>query len=166
ISGVVFFAGTFYWITETMMIYGGLSAPLALGVGGLFAVLYALYFVLFALGLHAAVRKFGLRGLFCAAPLWVTVELLRSILFSGFPWMLSGYALVPYPGILQMATWTGIYGLSFVAVAVNSLIVYGLMRRSKTSLGVAVAVILTARFLPVMVQKPSTDPIAVRLVQT
>ena len=31
---------------------------------------------------------------------------------------------------------------------------------------VAAAVILTARFLPVMVQKPSTDPIAVRLVQT
>src|SRR2546422_8473412 len=25
-AGVVFFAGTFYWITETMIIYGGLSA--------------------------------------------------------------------------------------------------------------------------------------------
>src|SRR3989442_5609513 len=42
IAGVVFFAGTFYWITETMMIYGGLSAPLAVGVGGLFALTYAL----------------------------------------------------------------------------------------------------------------------------
>src|SRR5438034_342369 len=135
-------------------------------LGALFVIVFALYFVLFALGLHLAIKQFGWGGLLFAAPLWVSIELLRSILLSGFPWMLSGYALVPYTGILQMAAWTGIYGLSFVAVAVNSLIVYGLMRRSKTSLGVAAAVILTARFLPVMVQKPSTDPIAVRLVQT
>ena len=165
-AGLVFFGGTFYWISETMAIYGGLSIPLAIGVGSLFVIVFALYFVLFALGLRFAIKRFGTRSLLLAAPLWVSVELLRSILFSGFPWMLSGYALVPYTGILQMAAWTGIYGLSFVAVAVNSLIVYGLMRRSKTSLGVAAAVILTARFLPVMVQKPSTDPIAVRLVQT
>ena len=110
-AGVVFFSGTFYWITETMMIYGGLSAPLAAGVGGLFALSYALYFVLFSLGLHIALRKLGTKGLFFAAPLWVTVELLRAILFSGFPWMLSGYALAPYIGILQMTAWTGIYGL-------------------------------------------------------
>src|SRR4051812_38197466 len=37
IAGIVFFCGTFYWITETMMIYGGLSTPLAVGVGALFA---------------------------------------------------------------------------------------------------------------------------------
>src|SRR5204862_2715487 len=139
--------------------------PLAILVGVLFVTVYGLYFVLFGLALHYAVKQFGARGLFFAAPLWVAVEVLRSILFSGFPWMLSGYALVPYTGTLQMVAWTGIYGLSFVAVAVNSLIVYGLMRWSKTSLGVAAAVILTARILPVMVQKPSTDPIAVRLVQ-
>src|SRR5215467_11053449 len=51
LAGVVFFCGTFYWITETMSIYGGLSLPLAIGVGALFALLFAFYFVLFALGL-------------------------------------------------------------------------------------------------------------------
>ena len=98
IAGVVFFSGTFYWITETMTIYGGLALPLAVGVGALFALSYALYFVLFALGVRLALNKFGAAGLFFAAPVWVTVEWLRSILFSGFPWMLSGYALVPYSG--------------------------------------------------------------------
>src|SRR5438034_7913443 len=44
VAGVVFFCGTFYWITETMIIYGGLSLPLAAGVGALFALTYALYF--------------------------------------------------------------------------------------------------------------------------
>jgi apolipoprotein N-acyltransferase len=166
ISGVVFFAGSCYWITETMTIYGGLSIPLAVGVGALFAVMYALYFVLFGLGLHVAVKKFGKRGLIFAAPLWVTVELLRAILFSGFPWMLSGYALVPYTGVLQIVTWAGIYGLSFVATAVNSAIAYGFVQRNIKWIGAAAAAVLIAWFLPVWSATPPNSPIAVRLVQT
>src|SRR5436189_5228899 len=165
-AGLVFFAGTFYWISETMAIYGGLSIPLAIGVGALFVIVFALYFVLFALGLHLAIKQFGWGGLLFAAPLWVSVELLRSILLSGFPWMLSGYALVPYTGILQMAAWTGIYGLSFVATAVNSLIVYGATSRSNMALGIAAAVILTAKFIPVLAETRPDDPVPVRLVQT
>src|SRR5947209_1615200 len=49
VAGVFFFSGTFYWITETMNIYGGLSPLLATGVGALFALSYAGYFVLFGL---------------------------------------------------------------------------------------------------------------------
>src|SRR5438552_19188119 len=106
-AGLVFFAGTFYWIAETMVIYGGLSIPLGVGVGALFVLSHGLYFVLFGLGLHVAVKRFGTRGLFFAPPLWVSCELLRTyIIFSGFPWMLSGYALVPYTGILHMVVWT------------------------------------------------------------
>jgi apolipoprotein N-acyltransferase len=166
VAGVVFFSGTFYWITETMVIYGGLSAPLAAGVGGLFALTYALYFVLFALGLHLAIKKFGAPGLFFTAPLWVTVELLRALLFSGFPWMLSGYALVPYTGILQMAAWTGVYGLSFLAAAVNSMIAYSALQRSKAWIGAAAAVILTSWLLPVFGEEKSNGSLDVRLVQT
>jgi apolipoprotein N-acyltransferase len=166
VAGVIFFAGSCYWITETMNIYGGLSTPLALGVGALFALLFALYFVLFALGLQRAVRKFGTPGLILAAPLWVTVELLRSVLFSGFPWMLSGYALVPYSGILQVVTWTGVYGLSFLATAVNSAIAYGALQRNIRWIAGAAAVIVIAWLVPVFGARPSNDPIAVRIVQT
>ncbi|HLH32854.1 MAG TPA: apolipoprotein N-acyltransferase, partial [Terriglobia bacterium] len=166
IAGVLFFAGTFYWITETMTIYGGLSLPLAVGVGAIFVFLYALYFVLFALGLHLVIHKFGMTGLLFAAPLWVTVEWLRSILFSGFPWMLSGYALVPFAGILQMASWTGVYGLSFLATLVNSLIAYAVLQRSKTAGAVAAGIVLTAWFLPVLGRTPAGEPVPVRLVQT
>jgi apolipoprotein N-acyltransferase len=165
-SGAVFFAGGFYWITETMRIYGGLSGPLAFGVGALFALIHALYFVLFALGLHLAFRKFGRSGLFFAAPLWVSMELFRSIVYSGFPWMLSGYALVPYSGILQMTVWTGIYGLSFLATAVNSALTYGILQRSAKWIIAGSIVVGLAWFLPILGERPSGNPIAVRLVQT
>src|SRR5262249_14513103 len=142
------------------------STPLAVGVGALFALLFALYFVLFALGLQRAVEKFGTPGLIFAAPLWVTVELLRSVLFSGFPWMLSGYALVPYSGILQVATWTGVYGLSFLATAVNSVIAYGALQRSIRWVAAAATVIVMVWVVPVFGAQASHDPIAVRIVQT
>ena len=166
ITGLVFFSGTFYWITETMNIYGGLSLPLAIGVGALFALTYAFYFVLFGLGVHLAIARFGVSGIFWAAPIWVTVEWLRSILFSGFPWMLSGYALVPYSGILQLAVWTGVYGLSFLATLVNSLIVYAILRSSKTAAVAGAAIVLVSWFLPVLGRTPSGEALPVRLVQT
>src|SRR5215813_10854670 len=74
VSGVIFFAGTCYWITETMTIYGGLSLLSAIGVGALFSLTFAFYFVLFGLGVHLAVHKFGTGGLLLAPPLWVTME--------------------------------------------------------------------------------------------
>jgi len=169
LAGVVFFSGTCYWITETMTIYGGLSIPLAVGVGALFALSFALYFVVFALAVVLAVKKFGTIGLFLAGPAWVTVELLRASLFSGFPWMLLGYALVPYAGILQIATWTGVYGLSFIAASVSAAIAYGLVNQARNramGLGLAAATILVAWALPVLGRQSSNDPIAVRLVQT
>jgi apolipoprotein N-acyltransferase len=166
ISGVIFFSGTCYWITETMAIYGGLSTPSALGVGALFALIFAFYFVLFGLGVHLAVHKFGALGLLLAPPLWVTMEWLRSVLFSGFPWMLSGYALVPFSGILQMAAWTGVYGLSFLAALVSSLIACSILRRSKVAIGAAAAIILISWFLPVFGRTSSPDTVPVRLVQT
>jgi len=169
VAGLAFFIGAFYWITETMMIYGGLSAPLAAGVGGLFAVTWALYFVLFAFMLRFALNRFGKLALFFAPPLWVTAEWLRAILFSGFPWMLSGYALVPYDGILQIAAWTGIYGLSFLAAAVNSLIAYGFLQQQKRRImafTTAALIIVIAWSLPVIATQPNSESIAVRLVQT
>jgi apolipoprotein N-acyltransferase len=165
IGGAIFFAGTCYWITQTMTIYGGLSLPLALAVGALFTLVHALYFVVFAGGVYLAIRRFGPRGLFAAAPLWVGVEWLRSILFSGFPWMFSGYALVPYAGILQIVTWSGIYGLSFLATAVNSAIAYGAVHRNLKWVGAAAAVIVIAWILPIG-SSPSTESLPVRLVQT
>jgi apolipoprotein N-acyltransferase len=166
IAGLVFFAGTCYWITETMYIYGGLTTWMAFGVCALFTILFALYFVLFGLALRLALSKFGARGLLFAPPIWVTVELLRSWLFSGFPWMLSGYALAPFSGILQMVTWTGVYGLSFLATAVSSAIAYGIVKRKIQWIAVSALVIAAGWLLPVFDAVPPGDPIPVRLVQT
>jgi apolipoprotein N-acyltransferase len=166
IAGLIFYAGTFYWMTETMIVYGGLDALSAVGIGLLFTLIYAFSFLAFGAGVHLAVRRFGTQGIVAAAPLWVTIELIRThFFFSGFPWMLSGYALVPYSGILQIVTWTGIYGLSFIVAFVNSAIAFGVYHRSRLWLGGAAAAMGVMWFLPIIGESSSGDPIPVRIVQ-
>jgi apolipoprotein N-acyltransferase len=50
------------------------------------------------------------------AAVWVTLEMLISRFLSGFPWNLLGasqYRMLP---LIQIASWTGIYGVSFIVV--------------------------------------------------
>lgn len=150
-----------------MIVYGGLNAAAAFGVALLFVLVYALFFAAFALALYYFIRAIGLGGLLFAAPLWVTIELIRAnFFFGGFPWMLSGYALVPYEGVLQAASWTGIYGLSFLAAAVNSVLAAALFRRSVTLLAAGAAAIAVAWVLPIIGETHASESIPVRIVQT
>jgi apolipoprotein N-acyltransferase len=53
---------------------------------------------------------------FSCAALWVALEMLQARIFSGFPWNLlasSQFKIVP---LLQIASFTGIYGVSFLVV--------------------------------------------------
>jgi len=169
VTGLVFFGGTCYWIVATMNTYGGLPLIVSIAVFALFVGVFALHTALFAGLLCFGLRRWGQGALLLAAPLWVAVEFIQAhLIFGGFPWMLAGYALVPYGGILEIVTWTGVYGLSFVLVGVNALVALAVCRRSWRP-GVPVLAVLAFAFLA---DAPRADPPAgddmlrVRIVQT
>lgn len=56
-----------------------------------------------------------LHALFCATA-WVAVEMIIARLFSGFPWNLLGASQQRLLPLIQIASWTGIYGVSFLVV--------------------------------------------------
>ena len=58
----------------------------------------------------AAPRRAAL--LFAAA--WLLAELARGVIFTGFPWVASGYAHVDAP-LAGLAPWLGVYGIGAVA---------------------------------------------------
>jgi apolipoprotein N-acyltransferase len=104
-----------------------------------------------------------------AAPiLWAALELAASRITS-VPWDQLGYSQVDNALVNQLAPWTGVYGISFVLVAVNALIAGGLAlnRRSNRRLwslcGVVLAAAGTAGILMVP-PRPSASATAV-LVQ-
>lgn len=51
----------------------------------------------------------------CAA-LWVGLEMCRARLFTGFPWNLLGVSQQPLLPLVQLASATGVYGISFLVV--------------------------------------------------
>lgn len=119
ICGILWYAGTCYWIYDTMRQYGGLSAPAALLALFLFCCYLGLYHGLFGLLVSLLARPRDYRRALVAAPfLWVAVELARTRI-TGFPWNLLGIAQVDNVALCRITAWTGVYGISFEIVLVN-----------------------------------------------
>jgi apolipoprotein N-acyltransferase len=120
LSGIVWYAGTCYWIYNTMHEYGGLTTPLALLALFLFCLYLGLYHGLFGLLLSLLVGpgRDNRRALVAAPFLWVAVELARTRV-TGFPWNLLGTAQVDNISLSRITTWTGVYGVSFEIMLVN-----------------------------------------------
>jgi len=119
-SGILWYAGTCYWIYDTMHDHGGLSAPAALLALFLFCLYLGLYHGLFGLLLSLAVGpgRDDRRALLATPFLWVAVELARTRV-TGFPWNLLGTAQVDNISLSRITTWTGVYGVSFEIMLVN-----------------------------------------------
>jgi apolipoprotein N-acyltransferase len=120
VSGILWYAGTCYWIYDTMHEHGGLNAPVAALALFLFCLYLGLYHGLFGvlLGLAAGPGRDNRRALIAAPFLWVGVELARMRV-TGFPWDLLGTAQVDNISLSRVATWTGVYGISFEIMLVN-----------------------------------------------
>ena len=119
VCGILWYAGTCYWIYDTMHQYGGLSAPVAVLVLFLFSCYLGLYHGLFGLLVALVARPRNDRRALLLAPfLWVAVELARARI-TGFPWNLLGIAQVDNVALSRIAAFTGVYGLSFEIALVN-----------------------------------------------
>lgn len=114
-TAFLFHAGVFYWIYYTCLHGGGLSQGLSLaawlGLCGLLSVQFALFG-----GSCFYLKKLG--GFFplLAACGFVALEWVHQTLAFyglGFPWLMLGYTQWNAPEILQLAAYTGVYGLSF-----------------------------------------------------
>jgi len=121
VCGILWYLGTCYWVYHTMHRHGGVPAPVALLILLLAAMHEALYHGLF--GLLVAIvagRDASLRRALVAAPFfWVAAELALTRV-SAFPWELLGYAQTGNFVLTRIATLTGVYGLSWEIMLVNS----------------------------------------------
>ncbi len=127
LCGILWYAGTCYWIYNTMRQYGGVGTFAALGLLILFCLYLALYHGAFGLLISLlasqpdgnATHPFSRRALVLAPFAWVAVELARTRI-TGFPWDLLGISQVDNIPLSHLATVTGVYGLSFEIMVVNT----------------------------------------------
>ncbi len=119
LMGLPYFFGTQYWIYHSINHYGGINFVSSLAIVFLLAMFLSLYTALFGLLFSYSIRSSDMPALFLAPVYWVVLELLRSYAFTGFPWSSIGYSQYRFLGAIQFADITGIYGVSFLLLAVN-----------------------------------------------
>ncbi len=170
VCGIVWYAGTCYWVYSTMRQYGGVNAPMAVVIMFLFSLYLALYHGAFGLMVALVARRDrqSRLPLLLAPFFWVAVELARTRI-SGFPWDLLGTTQVDNFPLAQIARVTGVYGVSLEIMVVNvafaaALLVPRTKRKQLLLASVIAALILqVGRWIPLPVS--STDHTAVLVQQ-
>jgi apolipoprotein N-acyltransferase len=120
LTGVVSFTGTLYWITRVMAVYGGLQTWVAMLVNAALILYLALFPALFAVLIRRFVLANGPTALLAAPLVWVTTEVGRTYVMTGFPWVLLGYSQASVLPIAQFASLFGVYGVSLLVSAVSA----------------------------------------------
>ncbi|MCS6762882.1 MAG: apolipoprotein N-acyltransferase [Candidatus Protistobacter heckmanni] len=138
--GLGWFLAGIWWLYISMHIFGQMAAPLA----ALAVVLLSVYLALYPAAaltlarwisgpargdagsmsasaplLHQWGAAAGRALVFAAA--WGLAEWLRGWIFTGFPWLSTGYAQIEGP-LAGYAAWTGVYGIGALAALAAALI--------------------------------------------
>jgi apolipoprotein N-acyltransferase len=119
-TGILYFTGTLYWITGVMATYGDMAYSAAVGINILLVLYQAAYVAIFALIVRRIVAAYGPAGLMAAPLVWVTIEMGRTHIMTGFPWVLLGYSQATVLPIAQLASLFGVYGVSALVAAVSA----------------------------------------------
>jgi apolipoprotein N-acyltransferase len=114
VCGIVFYAGVFAWAFEIPGYRVHHHAILAICFGAFFAV--------FGLVFNSIAKRWALTTAYLTAPfVWVSIEYLKcNLFFLALPWPLLAHSQYQHPLIIQFASITGAYGVSFLIVMINS----------------------------------------------
>lgn len=116
--GLTHFLTLIYWIVPTVHEYGQLHIALAAACLILLCLYLSLYPAVFAFLLKKSPPP-PLWTPFWAAALWTSLEYVRAHAFTGFAWGALGYSQYSNALILQIADFSGVFGVSFLIVFVN-----------------------------------------------
>ncbi len=145
-------AGT-WWLFVSMHRYGGLPAWMAalavLALAGFLSLYLAAALAGFARWRSG--RPLADAALFAA--LWLLAELARGLLFTGFPWVASGYAQVDAP-LAAWAPWVGVYGLGALGAFAAALPALAWPLRGLRARLLAVVLPAALLFLPALAGVP------------
>jgi len=144
-SGTVFFYGSCYWLTYSMVQYGGLPGPVAYLMLIPGAIVIGVFPGIFAMALAFMIHRRGTALLLLSPFLWVALEYAR-LGVTGQLWNAIGYSQAYYSLLIQAARWGGVYAVGFLIVAVNAAIAFVLLRRTTRAIlaGLAILVIVAA----------------------
>ena len=124
-----FLAGTaanlllFYWIAYTVAVPGKLGWALGILAALLVSAYLAVYVSAACWFAFRVTVRFGEGAIWAFPVAWIGLEYARSVLVTGFPWLLLGYGVSDSPVLRQAADLAGVPGLGFL-LAMTSVAVH------------------------------------------
>jgi len=138
--GFGLFGAGISWIYVALHEYGDMPVLLALPATVLFVAFLALFTALAGYAQARFPAAPGLRTVLVMPAAWVSVEWLRGMIFTGFPWLTLGYAHSGSP-LAGYAPLFGVYGVSLVA-AVSAGLLASLINARRTWQGKSALLVL------------------------
>lgn len=133
--GIPYFFGTTYWIYHSVTYYGHIPFIASIALVFMLSLYLSLYTGLFGLLFSMKIKKSALPAMLLAPVFWVTIEFIRSYALTGFPWSSIGYSQFGFLTAIQVSDITGIYGVSFLVLAVNGALAdIFILRRRRSSM--------------------------------
>lgn len=126
LCGITAYAIILYWINIVVTRYGHLpwavSIPIYLALVAWLAMFYGLSALVASAG-----ERCGIKSAFSLPMAWVTFDLIRSFLLSGFPWAMLGHSQYRILPLIQIADISGVYGITWLIVLAN-VVLYRILR--------------------------------------
>jgi apolipoprotein N-acyltransferase len=144
--GTVFFYGSCYWLTYSMIHTGGISPVLAYPLLLPGAIVVGIFPAFFTFLLARAIRRWGAPALFLAPLFWPALEWAR-LEVTGQLWNAIGYSQAYHPSFIHAARWGGVYAVSFLIVFVNAALAVVVFNRTKRSVAISAVAILAIALL-------------------
>jgi apolipoprotein N-acyltransferase len=119
------FFGTVYGVFATLLVNYWLATFSLVSLQASVVIFLGFYLIFMMVALllyHTATRLHFL----LVALAWTAFELARSSGFLGYPWALVGHAQYEMLSLIQIASVTGVWGVSFLVVLVNAGIAHAL----------------------------------------
>ncbi len=166
-TGFVFNLGNLYWIYYVIQHYSTLHPALVVGILILLCIVLALFWGVFLAFTGIFRDRLGLMAALLVAPfLWIVLEWIRNHT-TEFPWCLAGYSQYNHLRIAQLASFAGVYGLSWLILSVNTAItMFIVLRRSYYIIACSLLVAAIALYGHFRIDRPvGTEVAKIGLIQ-
>ena len=143
VAGSVFFYASCYWLTYSMIHYGGLPTWLAYLLLIPAALTAGIFPALFSVGIAQLIKRWNTRSILFAPFVWAACEWFR-LGVTGQLWNAIGYSQAYHPSLIQTAGWGGVYLVGFLIVVTNAAVAMLVLRQDWHSIAQASFVLVAA----------------------
>ncbi|MCL2145410.1 MAG: apolipoprotein N-acyltransferase, partial [Endomicrobia bacterium] len=148
IAGMVFNLQANFWLIDTIMLFTDGNYPVSIIFYVLFCEYFAIYWGIWGF-FSSLTKKYcpnTLIFIILSACLWTVLEYIRSYILGNWSWLMIAYSQYKIPQLVQIAEFTGVYGVSFAIMLVNALLYFGIRNKKRNYL-FAAATVFAAVFI-------------------